>query len=130
MKRKRVSVFVVDDDPIIALILGTIMHSRGFQVEHFVNPLQALESAKSSPPNLLISDIQMPELSGMDLAIQVQAVHPACKVLLVSGHALDIEHLRKTTRGWHDDFQILFKPIQPRELLQAIRDQGIEVGKG
>lgn len=128
MKKKRVSVFVVDDEPIIALILGTIMHSRGFEVEHFVNPLQALESARVAAPNLLISDIQMPDLSGMELAIQMQALNPACKILLVSGHALDIEQLRKTTRGWRDDFQILLKPIRPRELLQAIRDQGIDPG--
>ena len=129
MKNKRVSVFVVDDEPIIALILGTIMHSRGFQVEHFVNPLQALESARTAAPNLLISDIQMPELSGMDLATRVQALNPACKVLLVSGHALSLEHLQKTTPGWRNDFQILLKPIRPRELLQAIRDQGIDPGK-
>ncbi len=129
MKNKRVSVFVVDDEPIIALILGTILHSRGFQVEHFVSPVQALESARIAAPKLLISDIQMPELSGMELAIQVQALNPACRVLLVSGHALNLDQLRKTAKEWRDDFTILLKPIQPRELLQAIRDQGIEPGK-
>ena len=130
MKSKRVSVFVVDDEPIIALILGTIMHSRGFQVEHFVSPLKALESARITAPSLLISDIQMPELSGIDLAIQVQALSPACKVLLVSGHALSIEQLKETMREGHHEFPILLKPIRPRELLQAIREQGIDPGKG
>ena len=118
-----VRVFVVDDEPVIALTLAAILQCNGFTAQSFTDPLKALKAARSTAPDLLISDIMMPELSGMDLAIQMQSLCPRCKVLLFSGQANFTALMRQTTMGWKSDFHILAKSVNPRELLRAIREQ-------
>ena len=59
----------------------------GFYATAFTHPLAALQAARLEAPDLLISDVVMPELSGIDPAIQVKQRCPDCKVLLFSGRA-------------------------------------------
>lgn len=65
---------------------------------------------------------QMPQLSGVDLAIQMKAVCPACKILLFSGQAETADLLR-TARDQGHAFHLLSKPIHPADLLRQIRSQ-------
>ena len=69
-QKKRI--FVVDDEPTIASSLAAILRIHGFLARYFVDPLEALDAAKVEPPDLLISDVVMPQLSGVDLAIRIQ----------------------------------------------------------
>jgi FixJ family two-component response regulator len=117
--RSRV-VFVVDDEQVIALTLATILRQSGFEATAFGNPLEALERAKAEAPDLLISDVVMPELSGVDLAIQLIAECPNCKVLLFSGQAATADLLTNAKAGDHD-FVLLAKPVHPTDLLAALR---------
>jgi PleD family two-component response regulator len=80
-------VFVVDDDRVIASTTATIMHLTGYEVRCFVNPLEALEAARNVKPDLVIADVIMPQLSGIDLAVQLKKQFPTCKLLLLSGQA-------------------------------------------
>ena len=82
---QEIRVFVVDDETVIATTLTAILKQSGFDAVGFTNPLQALAAAEEKSPDLLISDVVMPQLSGIDLAIQLKAKVPACKVLLFSG---------------------------------------------
>lgn len=78
-------VFVVDDEDVIASTLAMILRSQGgFEARAFAMPLDALEAAQLYAPDLLISDVVMPALSGIDLTIQVREHCPDCKVLLIS----------------------------------------------
>ena len=77
-------VFVVDDESAIANTLAIILQQCGFEARPFTSPLDALREADMLHPDLLISDVMMPELSGIDLAIRVRRLHPKCKVLLFS----------------------------------------------
>ena len=63
-------VCVVDDDVTITKSLSLILGREGFDVAAFTNPLEAMEYMQANPPDLLISDIMMPQLSGIDLAIR------------------------------------------------------------
>jgi CheY-like chemotaxis protein len=74
---------VVDDEEVIAQTLAVILRQSGFLAKSFTNPLEALAEAASTAPDLLISDVMMPEMSGVDLAIKLRALHPECKVLAV-----------------------------------------------
>jgi DNA-binding NarL/FixJ family response regulator len=79
----------------------------------------ALEAARVQAPDLLISDVVMPRLSGIELAIQVQCDCPQCKVILFSGLANSSEflavHEEKARR-----YEMLSKPVHPEDLLKAI----------
>ena len=118
--RKEVRVYVVDDETVIATTLTAILKQSGFDAVGFTNPLKALAAADEKSPDLLISDVVMPQLSGIDLAIQLKEKAPACKVLLFSGQASTADLLASAREGGHD-FALLSKPVHPTDLLNAIR---------
>jgi DNA-binding NtrC family response regulator len=79
----------------------------------------ALEIARVIPPELLLSDVVMPEMTGIELAIAVVQSVPDCKVLLFSGQAATVNLLADARAAGHD-FTTLRKPIHPTDLLACI----------
>jgi DNA-binding NtrC family response regulator len=112
-------VFVVDDEHVIAASLAAILKLHGYSATFFTSALEALAAAQSRAPDLLISDVLMPRLSGVDLAIQIRAECPECKILLFSGQATT-QDLLKEARRQGNSFQLLQKPVQPSEMLKSI----------
>jgi DNA-binding response OmpR family regulator len=113
-------VFVVDDERTIASTLATILKVNGYDAQYFTNPLDALQHARTAPPDLLITDVLMPEMSGVDLAVRFKEECPTCKVLLFSGQAQTID-LLEAARAQGHDFQLLTKPVHPTDLLARIK---------
>jgi len=89
---------------------------NGFSSRFFMCPLEALNAARVKAPDLLISDVAMPGISGVDLAIQMRAQYPTCKILLFSGQAATTDLLEDARAKGHD-FDLLLKPVPPAELL-------------
>ncbi|MGD0097308.1 MAG: response regulator [Terracidiphilus sp.] len=118
---KHLRVFVVDDEFIIASTLGLILRHKGFDAISFQAPLEALEAARSRAPDLLISDVVMPQFSGIELAIQLQKQCPNCRVLLFSGQAATAGMLEDARASGHN-FEILMKPVHPTDLLRKIAE--------
>lgn len=114
-------VFVVDDEELIASTLRIILQQAGFRARSFIKPLEALKAVRLEAPDLLISDVAMPLLSGIDLAIQVRELCPDCKVLLFSGQA-STSHLLEAARENGHDFEVLLKPVHPSKLLTRIQN--------
>ena len=114
-------VFVVDDDRVIASTTAAIMQLSGYDARCFVDPLEALEAASRSAPDLLIADVIMPWLSGIDLAIHFKKLCPTCKILLITSQAGTADLLEVARKQGHD-FQLLTKPCQPTALLARIKD--------
>jgi DNA-binding NtrC family response regulator len=120
--RRPLRVFVVDDEDVIASSLAMILRfQEGFHARSFTNPIEALHAARLDQPDLLISDVVMPELSGIDLAIQLRAYCPDCKVLLFSGQAATAQLLKSASEIGYT-FEILMKPVHPAVLLAKIQD--------
>jgi len=117
--RRQFHVIVVDDEIIIASTLATILQRNGFDAVSFTDPLQALAAARLKAPDLLITDVVMPGLSGIDLAIEVTKSVPDCRVLLFSGQAATANLLQVAREKGHD-FELLSKPIHPTDLLRKI----------
>jgi DNA-binding NtrC family response regulator len=115
-------VFVVDDEPIIASTLAAILQMHGFCAKFFTSPLEALAAARARSPDLLISDVDMPTISGIELAIRMKALHPTCQVLLFSGQPSTLDLLNSARAEGHN-FDLLLKPVPPPELLSAIRQR-------
>jgi DNA-binding NtrC family response regulator len=112
-------IFVVDDEPVIASTLAAILQMNGFSARFFNSPLEALNAARTKAPDLLISDVTMPGISGIDLAIKMKAQYPKCKILLFSGHPTSLSLLEDARAQGHD-FRLLLKPVPPGEFLSAI----------
>jgi DNA-binding response OmpR family regulator len=117
-------VFVVDDDRVIASTTTAILRLSGYDARSFVHPLEALEAARIVQPDLVLADVVMPGLSGIDLAVRLKEQCPTCKVLLLSGQA-ETEDLLAAAREQGHDFQVLAKPIHPRDLLARIKEADV-----
>ncbi len=114
-------IFVVDDERVIAVTLAAILNQQGFNAVSFTNPVEALERSKTEEPDLLLSDVVMPQLTGIELAIRLREIRPKCKVLLFSGQATTASLLDEAMQQGHE-FHILAKPVHPTELLAVIKD--------
>ena len=88
-------------------------------VESFTNPIEALAASRDQAPDLLVTDVGMQVLSGVELAIQVRKGCPNCKVLLLSGQA-ETDEMRERFRADGQMFDLLLKPIHPVELVSRV----------
>ena len=118
--RSRPIAFIVDDEMVIASTLAAILKVSGFASVAFSDPLEALKAAESQAPSLVISDVIMPEMNGIELAVQFKSKYPNCKILLFSGQAATVD-LLESARSEGYDFALLEKPIHPSDLLAAIK---------
>lgn len=121
-------VFVVDDEPVIASTLAAILKLNGYCATSFTSPIEALATAQSRAPDLLISDVVMPRLSGIDLAIQLSVDAPECKILLFSGQTCNAD-LLKIARIQGHDFELLEKPVHPLEILSRVAALTAEIDR-
>jgi DNA-binding NtrC family response regulator len=113
-------VFVVDDNDIIASSMAMILSMQaGFEVTSFTDPLEALRVSRLESPDLLISDMLMPNLCGTDLAHQILEHCPNCRVMLLSGDSLSPSASPQTQSNGRD-FEVLIKPVHPSELISSI----------
>jgi DNA-binding response OmpR family regulator len=119
-QRKRVA-FVVDDETIIAKTLAVILSTVGFSAIAFDDPTEALTAASTTNPDLLITDVMMPKMTGIQLAVLFRNAYPECRVLLFSGHISTGDLLAQAKADGHD-FEILAKPVHPTELLAKLRE--------
>jgi RNA polymerase sigma factor for flagellar operon FliA len=117
-------IFVVDNEHVIASTLAAILNMNGYSARCFTRPLEALIAAPSDIPDLLISNVAMPGISGIALAIQMRAQHPNCKMLLFSDKATTLDLLGDARNPGHD-FRLLSKPIHPTELLSEVGTLGL-----
>lgn len=119
--REKSLIFVVDDEEIIASTIAAILRLKGYEADAFTDSSEALESSRSVPPDLLISDVMMPFLSGAELGLHIQASHPKCRVLLFTGQwdSADAE-----IAAYEDglEYQLIPKPVHPKELLIKVRE--------
>jgi DNA-binding NtrC family response regulator len=113
-------VFVVDDEVVIAQTLAIILRQAGFEASAFDHPEKAIAASTEQTPNLLITDVAMPGMSGIELAIHFRKAHPDCKVLLFSGQASTADLLEKAREQGYD-FDLLAKPVHPADLLAKLR---------
>ena len=113
-------VLVADDERVIADTLAMILNQSGFEARAGYSGERALELAPTFLPDMLISDVIMGGLNGIDAAIRVRSLLPQIKVLLFSGQAATADLLEKArVKGY--EFEILAKPVHPQDLLNKLR---------
>ena len=113
-------VLVVDDERVIADTLAIILNQSGFDASAVYTGTEAVETARSHEPDLIISDVIMPDMNGIEAAIRIREILPSCKILLFSGQAATADLLEKARLDGHE-FEILAKPVHPQDLLAKLR---------
>jgi DNA-binding response OmpR family regulator len=113
-------VLVADDERVIADTLAIILNQSGFEATAVYTGEKAVEMARTLKPDMLISDVIMTDLNGIDAAIRIRELLPSCKILLFSGQAATADLLDRA-RGQGHEFEILAKPVHPQDLLARLR---------
>jgi CheY-like chemotaxis protein len=116
--RKR-RALVVDDEQVIADTLAKILDLNGYEASAVYTGTAAVESARSLQPDLIISDVIMPDMDGIQAAISIRSFLPDCKILLFSGQAATADLLENARTQGHE-FEILGKPVHPSDLLAKL----------
>jgi DNA-binding response OmpR family regulator len=114
-------IYIVDDEWIIAETLATILNKGGFNSHPFHNSSQALVRAMDCPPDILITDVMMPGMTGIELAIALRRAGQKCRILLFSGQSGALDLLCDARRRGYD-FELLEKPLHPLQLLMRLRN--------
>jgi CheY-like chemotaxis protein len=120
MPEARPRVLIADDEEVIANTLAMILSQAGFETRAVYSGEQVLEIAQSFRPDMLITDVIMHGINGIEAAIQVRALLPSCRILLFSGQAATANLLEKARAEGHE-FDILSKPVHPADLLARMR---------
>lgn len=115
-------VMVVDDEMIIADTLAQILSQHGYAALTAYDADDALETALMTPPEMLITDVILPGMNGVELAITIQRIYPDCKILLFSGQAVTSDLLAAAHRAGHH-FTLLNKPLPPQQLVAMVHEQ-------
>jgi DNA-binding NtrC family response regulator len=118
--------FVVDDEENIAKMLAVVLQMNLFDAIPHFDPVGALEAARLEAPDYLISDIGMPGMNGIELAIAMQGVAPQCKVLLFSGQVGAAEMVAEANERGHR-FELLQKPVHPKVLVEVLQKMAEQV---
>ena len=119
-RSKKARVIVIDDEAVIAETVVEILKQEGFEATAASNGSSAVELARTWLPDVVLSDVIMPGLNGIETGIKIREIVPSCKVILFSGQAATVDLLEKARELGHR-FEILAKPIRPEHLVSVIR---------
>lgn len=114
-------ILVVDDESRIAETLVMILNTRDYAAEATHDGASALEICRQRLPDLVVTDVVMPGMNGIELAIAIRRQFPGCRLLLFSGQAETLEILEDAKRLGYD-FELLAKPIHPEEFLKKVKE--------
>lgn len=114
-------VLVVDDESVIADSLADILKRSGYAAIATYDGEAALETALLMPPELLISDVILPGMNGIELAVAMRRIFPDCKIILSSGQSHSARLLAAADAAGNS-FLFLNKPVHPRDLLAHVSE--------
>ncbi|HEY1173888.1 MAG TPA: response regulator [Verrucomicrobiae bacterium] len=113
-------VYIVDDEPMIGELVGSFLRMEGMDVEVFSQPKVALAAfqAANPKPSLLLTDFQMPEMSGLELIAACRNLHPSLKTISISG-TMTTEDMESS--GIKPD-RFVRKPFMPSDLRKPMAE--------
>jgi CheY-like chemotaxis protein len=117
-------ILVVEDEAVVLHTLQLILKQHGYEVRGARDGAEALAIASTFAPNILLCDINLPDMDGIQISLEIKRALPSCRVVLLSGEITSAELLEEADRKGHR-FEVLVKPTEPQQLLRVLsrRDQ-------
>ena len=112
-------ILIVDDEKSIANTLVMVFNIKGYDAIAAFSAEEAVEAVENFEPDIVLSDVIMGKMTGVDLAIYLSRARPDCRVILFSGQAATSGILDEAHRKGHD-FRLLPKPIHPDKLIEEL----------
>jgi DNA-binding NtrC family response regulator len=114
---KRMSVLLVDDEAEFVTTLAERLELRGLEVSVATECEQAILMLERAQPQVVVSDVKMPGMGGLDLLRFVKARHPEIEVILLTGHGSTQDGIKGMRLG---AFDYLMKPVKIEELIEKL----------
>ncbi|SDO56166.1 response regulator [Desulforhopalus singaporensis] len=114
---EKIKILVLDDEPIVTKRLKPILERKGYYVETFLKSIDALDRFRKHPFDLIITDLKMEGIDGMELLSEVKSMRPETEVIVITGFAT-MQTAKESFRKGVLDF--IAKPFTFGELLAAI----------
>ena len=113
-------VLIADDEQVIADTLAMILNAVGFESKAVYSGEGAVSAATLFRPDILLSDIIMAGINGIDAAMIIREMLPECKVIFISGQAATTDFVCKA-RAEGLALEILAKPVDPQILIEHVK---------
>ena len=110
---KQQTILVVDDEAEVRALVREVLTLHGYAVIDTGDPFEARRIAEAQPIHLLLTDVVMPIMNGLDLATRIEACSPSTKVVLMSGYA--------TAAVKGSGRPLISKPFRAGDLVNTIR---------
>ena len=120
LRDDRLRVLVVDDEHLITDTICAILNENGFDAMGAYSGSDAISAARKQRPDIVLSDVLMPRMSGVELGIQLRSEFPDIKIFLFSGQAATTAMIHRAEAEGHY-FELFPKPIHPEELISRLR---------
>jgi DNA-binding NtrC family response regulator len=117
---------VLDDEPIVCKRLKPALEKSGYEVEIFENPAEALKAIDAKEFDIVVTDIRMENIDGIQVLEHVQAKSNRTKVIIITGYAT-VELAREALAKGAFDF--IAKPFKPNDLRAVIANAAKELRK-
>jgi CheY-like chemotaxis protein len=114
-------ILIVDDESLVADTLCIIFRKSGYECRVSYSGEQAIAAVQSFVPDLLICDVCMPDMDGLDVAEAISRVAPECRVLMFTGQYMNLRRVQAHFAEITTHSAIVTKPIQPEDLLRQAR---------
>lgn len=114
---KKVTVLLLDDEPIVGKRLKPAVERMGCEVESFEDPKVALQRIDEKTFDIVVTDIRMDEIDGIEVLERVKKNSPRTKVIMITGYAMMALAREAMEKGAYD---FIAKPFTPEELRKAI----------
>lgn len=112
-------ILIVDDERRIADTSALILQAQGYQTAVAYDAENGIARCQEFHPHLILTDVVMPGMSGIEMAVALRREFPGCAILLISGQAATADMLEMARRQGHT-FELLAKPVHPTVLLQRV----------
>lgn len=111
-------VLLVDDEAEIRASIKESLELAGLSVIDQPSAIKALESLSTNPPGIIISDVRMPDMDGLEFQRKVKAIDPDLPIVLITGHG----HVRMAIKAIRDGaYDFLEKPFRPETLITVVK---------
>ena len=121
MRNKKKRVLIVDDEPDVTLVLKQVLDENGFDADSYDDPRLALNNFKANMYDLLLLDIKMPDINGLDLYQEMRKIDDKVKVCFLTASEMFYEKFRKEEPYSKFDKELFIaKPIENEELLDHL----------
>jgi DNA-binding response OmpR family regulator len=121
MRNKKKRVLIVDDEPDVTLVLKQVLDENGFEADSYDEPRLALNNFKANMYDLLLLDIKMPDINGLDLYQEMRKIDNKVKVCFLTASEMFYEKFRKEEPYSKFDKELFIaKPIENEELLDHL----------